>query len=368
MEFGWTEAQRALHERMRALGEEVSRAAPGDRLSRLAGAGVLGLPLPRERGGQGFDLVSTAYAYEALGATLDDAGVLLAAGAHLFGCVLPLDRVGTAAQRAAWFPALAEGRALATIAATERGAGSDVASIETVAEPHAGGYRVSGEKCFVTNADRADLLLTLAREGAGPGITALLVPARARGVSIGAPLPTAGLAGARLAEVRFDGVEVDAGAVLGKPGGGRTVFQIAMTFERALILAFRVGAMSKAVDDAVRFARARTLGGAPIARHQAVSHRVARMKLRLETSRLVLYRTAWQLDRGERGQADAALTKWHVGESALATALDAFHLRGGAGFLEPAGLTAAVDDTLGATVHSGTADVLATIVARWLGL
>ncbi len=368
MDFDWSEAQRALHERMRALGEEVSRLPPEGRFARLAAEGALGLPIPADRGGGGFDLCGTAYAYEALGATLDDAGVLLAAGAHLFGVVLPLDKVGTPAQRAEWVPRLASGRAIATIAATERRAGSDVASIETTVVRCASGLRVRGSKCYVTNADRSDLFLTLASDAGGQGVTALLIPKTARGITIGAPLPTAGLAGARLAEVTFDGVEVGEDAVLGRIGGGRTIFQIAMTYERALILAFRLGAMARSLDLAVRFARERRIGGEPIARHQAVSHRIARMKLRLETSRLLLYRTAWQLDRGDRGQVEAALTKWQVAEAGLASAIDAFHLRGGAGFLEPAGLTGAIDDTLGGTVHSGTQDVLASIVARWLGL
>lgn len=368
MDFAWSDSQRGLYDRMRALGGEVSRLPAGERFARLAAEGVLGLPIATERGGRGFDLCSTAYAYEGLGATLDDAGVMLAAGAHLFGVVLPFERIATPEQRAQWLAAMASGRAIATIAATESGAGSDVASVETVAEPCAQGFRLTGSKCYVTNADRSDLFLTLARDGGGRGVTALLVPARAAGVTVGKPLPTAGLEGAHLAEVVFDSVEVGADAVLGKVGGGRAVFQIAMTYERALILAFRLGAMERALDEAIRFARERRIGGEPIARHQAVSHRIARMKLRLETSRLLLYRTAWQLDQGARGQVEAALTKWQVADAALASALDAFHLRGGAGFLEPAGLAAAIDDALGATIHSGTQDVLASIVARWLGL
>lgn len=368
MDFEWNPSQRALHARMRALGEEVSRLPADARLGRLASEGVLGLPIAADRGGGGFDLCGTAYAYEALGATLDDGGLLLAAGAHLFGVVLPLEKVGTPAQREAWIPRLASGAAIATIAATEKRAGSDVASIETTLERRGDRLFVRGEKCYVTNADRSDLFLVLAADTGGAGVTALLVPRTAPGITVGAPLPTTGLAGARLAEVRFDDVEVGEDAVVGRVGGGRTIFQIAMTYERALVLAFRVGAMARALDESVRFARERRVGGEPIARHEAVSHRVARMKLRLETSRLLLYKTAWQLDRGDRGQVEAALTKWQIADAALETALDAFRLRGGAAFLEPAGLGAQVDDTLGATIHSGTQDVLAGIVARWLGL
>jgi len=156
--------------------------------------------------------------------------------------------------------------------------------------------------------------------------------------------------------------------VLGRPGAGLAVFQIAMTCERALILAFRVGAMERALEEAVRFCRERFLGDTPLTRHEAVTHKLARLKMRIETSRLLIYRAAWALDQGERGQAEAALAKWHVAESALASALDDAHLRGGLGFLEDSGLPGAIDDALGGTIHSGTSDVLATFVARFLGV
>ncbi|WP_437731967.1 acyl-CoA dehydrogenase family protein [Sorangium sp. So ce1335] len=392
MDFGWTPAQRAVYDRMRALGAEADAAAPDDRMRVLARGGALGLPIARELGGEGLDLVTTALAYEGLGATLRDGGVLLAAGAHLFGVALLLARVGTPAQQRAWLPRMATGDCMATVAATEAGAGSDVASVEARADRTAAGYSLTGEKRYVTWADRADVYFAVARDGGGDagkaparGLTALLVPRASAGepgaaragagtaasaarVRVGAPLATAGLRGARLAPVSFCGCEVGPDALLGRAGAGLAVFQIAMTYERALILAFRLGAMERALGEAVRFVREREIGGQAIARHQAVAHRVAQMKLRLETSRLLVYRAAWELDRGQRGQAEAALAKWHVADSAVLFALDDLRLRGGAGYLEESGLPSAVDDALGGSIHSGTSDVLATVVARWLGL
>lgn len=367
MEFGWTAAQRAVHDRMRALGAEAEAAAPDDRLAVLARGGALGLAIDAEHGGGGLDLVTTALAYEGLGASLRDGGVLLAAGAHLFGVALTVARVGSAEQRRAWLPRLAAGEVIATVAATEAGAGSDVAAVEAVAAPAPAGFVLSGEKRYVTWADRAGLYLALARDGGGErGLTTLLVP-RGPGVEPGVLLPAAGLRGARLAPVRFRGCALGPEALLGRAGAGLAVFQVAMTFERALVLAFRLGALERDLDEAVRFARARRPGGQPLAQHQAVGHRLARMKQRLEASRLLVYRAAWELDQGRRAQAEAALAKWHVAEAALASALDALALRGGAGFLEDSGLPAALDDAVGGTIHSGTPDVLATIVARWLG-
>jgi alkylation response protein AidB-like acyl-CoA dehydrogenase len=172
-----------------------------------------------------------------------------------------------------------------------------------------------------------------------------------------------GLRSARLAPVAYD---TEADGVLGRAGAGMAVFQTAMSFERALVLAFRLGAMARGLDEAIAFARTRRLGDAPIAHHQAVSHRIARMKLRLESARLLVYRAAWLLDRGERdAHGEAALAKWHLADAAVESALDAIRLRGGAGYQTEAGLAVELDDAVGGTIHSGTADVLADIVARW---
>lgn len=368
MEFGWSAAQEEVHQAMRALGATAAAAPPDARLAELAKGGALGLSLPRELGGGGLDCCTSAYAFEGLGRALPDGGVLLAAGAHLFGVAAMIDKVGTPEQRRALLPDLATGARLATVAATELDAGSDIAAIAAVAERRGDGFRVSGAKRYVTMADRADLYFTVARDGvAGRGLTALLLP-RSSAIVPGALLATAGLRGARLGPITIEGAEVGPEMVLGRPGAGLAVFQIAMAFERALVLAFRLGAMARALDEAVAFARARTVGGTPIAKHQAVAHRVARMRLRLETSRLMTYRAAWELDRGARGQLEAALAKWHVASSAVESALDGLRLRGGAGYLEESGLPGALDDAIGGTIHSGTEDVLAEIVARWLGL
>lgn len=369
MDFSFGAEERALYLRMRELGEEVSRLPSEQRLAALARAGVLGLALPAEVGGGGQTLVSTAHAFEGLGYSLNDGGVLLSAGAHLFGVALLLLKIGTEEQRKEWLPKLARGEVLATVAATEASSGSDIGSMEAVAERAGDTFRLSGRKRYVTLAHEAGVYLVLARDGReGRGLTALLVPRQTSGMVVGPKYKTAGLMGAGLSEVSFERCELEAGALLGKAGAGFSVFQMAMTYERALILAFRLGAMERVLEGCIRFARTRELGGTAIAKHQAVSQRIARMKLRLETSRLLVYRSAWMLDQNERGQAEAALAKWHLSESALESAVDAVKIRGGEGFLEESGLDTGVDDALGGWIHSGTGDVLANIVAKWLGL
>lgn len=375
MDFAWNDAQKDLFSRMAALGQRADAAPAGERIAVLAEGGALGLSIPAEHGGGGLDLVSTAGAYEALGATLRDGGALLAAGAHLFGVAMMIVRAGSPEQKRQWLPRLASGEVIATVAATEEESGSDIGAARAVVERAEAGLALTGRKRYVTAAARAGLYFVVARDGAGGrGLTALLVPGGAPGVEVGEPLAVMGLRGAELAPVSFERTAVGDDAVVGRPGAGLAVFQIAMTFERALILAFRLGAMDAELRSSVAFARGRRLGDAPIARHQAVSHRLARMKLRLETARLLTYRAAWALDQGtssadrSRAHGDAALAKWHVAESATAFVLDALKLRGGAGFLEGSGLMEHLDDTIGGGIHSGTEDVLAGIVSAWMGV
>jgi len=367
MDFSWSPQERELATRMCDLGAGVQTAEPDERLSLLAQEGVLGLPLASEHGGGGHPLTTTALAYESLGTTMDDGGVLLAAGAHLFGVALTIQRCGSEAQRSAWLPQLASGALIATVAATEDEAGSDVAQVAAVLHERAGGYALSGHKHFVTYADRAGLFLVVARVGDARGLTVVLVSGAADGIRVGDRWDTMGLAGARLAPVHFDDCAVSHDAALGKPGAGMAVFQIAMTYERALVLAFRLGSMQRQLDEVVRFARQRRVGGTPIVEHQAVAHRLARMKLRLESSRLAVYRAASLLDQGKRASAEAALAKWQLSEAAVDNTLDAFKTRGGRGFLSSERMDRELADTLGGTVHSGTADVLANVVAAWLG-
>ncbi|MBK8252069.1 MAG: acyl-CoA/acyl-ACP dehydrogenase [Polyangiaceae bacterium] len=369
MHFGFTQAERELFERMKALGARVEKAPHQDRLEMLAQAGVLGLSIPEEYGGGGFRLVATAGAYEALGTSLFDGGVLLAAGAHLFGVAMMIAKLGTVEQKTLLLPDLANGKVIATVAATEEESGSDVSGARAAAETTDNGFVITGNKRYVTAAARARLFFTIARNGqSGRGLSAFVVPRNANGITVGEPLRVMGLHNAELAPVSFYETRVDKSALIGKAGAGIAAFQVAMTYERALILAFRLGAMAEELKRSIHFVRTRRLGDTPIAKHQAVAHRVARMKMTLETSRLMTYRAAWALDQGQRAQEEAALAKWHVAESATAFMLDAIKLRGGKAFLEEGGLVQTLNDTVGGSFHSGTEEVLANIVAAWLGL
>lgn len=171
-----------------------------------------------------------------------------------------------------------------------------------------------------------------------------------------------------MSELFLDECEVPHGQLLGSPGAGMTIFNSSMRLERGCILASCVGTMERQLERSVAYAKERRQYGQPIASFQAVSHRIVDMKLRLETSRLLLYRLGWLIDEGEAPTLDAALTKLYVGESFLRSSLDALQIHGGYGYMTEYELERDVRDAVGSRIYSGTSDIQRNIVARSLGL
>jgi alkylation response protein AidB-like acyl-CoA dehydrogenase len=375
MDFAWNDTQRRRYER--AL--SAARAAfppeepPGfsrERWRRLAKLGLMGASVPRPYG-EGLGALDTARLFEAAGKGCGDTGLVFAAAAHLFACAMPIAGFGAPALRERLLGGLATGELIAGNAMTEAEAGSDVGDLRTTARPVDGGYVLDGVKSFVSNGPVADVYVTYAvtdPDAGHWGITAFAVDARTPGVTAGPAFDKAGLTGCRASTVTFDGCFVPAGAVLGEPGQGSAIFQHSMGWERACLFALYLGVQDRLVERCVAHARERRQFGRPIGRFQSVSNRIADMKLRLEASRLLLYRACWAMDAGEPAVLPAALSKLATSEAVLASAADAVRVFGGRGYLAGDGLAEAVDDALGGVIFSGTSDIQRRLVAMELGL
>jgi alkylation response protein AidB-like acyl-CoA dehydrogenase len=146
------------------------------------------------------------------------------------------------------------------------------------------------------------------------------------------------------------------------------IFNVAMQWERSCILASTVGAMQRQLERCITYARERRQSGKPIGKFQAVSHRIADMKVRLETARLLIYRLAWLLERGAARPHDAALAKLYLSECYLQSSLDALQVHGGYGYMAEYELEREVRDAVGTRIHSGTSDIQRNIIAGSLGL
>jgi alkylation response protein AidB-like acyl-CoA dehydrogenase len=284
---------------------------------------------------------------------------------------VPLAECGTDAQKQRYLPRLCSGEWIAGNAMTEAGAGSDAFSVATTAVRDGDDYVVSGTKSFVTNGTVADLFLVYGatRDGAGPlGITAFLVERAAAGVRVGEAFEKLGLGRSPICTIYLEACRVPTSQLLGRPDRGASVFQRSMTWERACLFAAYVGRGERLLDATIEHVRSRQQFGASLAKNQAVSHRVVDMKLRLEASRLLLYRACWKLANGDASAADIALSKLAVSEAAVASSLDAVRLHGGAGYLEDGGIAAYLRDAVPATIFSGTSEIQKELVAAALGL
>ncbi|MEU4425282.1 acyl-CoA dehydrogenase family protein [Actinoplanes sp. NPDC024001] len=377
MEFGWTPEQRARYDdaltaaRRRFAPESGTPGlAPGDWRA-LGELGLLGASVEPKYGGGGHGALDTALIFEAFGRGCADTGLVFAAAAHLFACAMPIAEFGSVTLRERLLPDMCAGRTVAANAMTEPQAGSDVATLATTATRVDGGYLLDGTKSFVSNGPAADVFVTYATTDPGAGhfaVTAFAVERHADGVRAGEPFGKLGMASCPASEVTFTGCFVPDDNVLGERGQGSVVFQQSMLWERTCLFALYVGLQERLIEQAVEQVTRRRQFGRPLAEFQSVSNRIVEMKLRLESSRLLLYRACWLIDRDEPDTLASALSKLAVSEAALAGAVDAVQLLGGRGYLTGSGAEAALRDAVGGTIFSGASDIQRQIIARELGL
>ena len=331
-----------------------------------------GLPVDEEHGGAGLDALDTAIALEALGYGCEDGGLVFAVCAHLLACVVPIWKHGSEEQKRRWLPALCDGSTIAVNGMTEPDSGSDAfGGMATRAERAGDGWILNGAKTFSSNGPVADLALVYAvtdRDKGFGGITAFVVEKDAGGFRAGQKFEKMGLRSCPIGELVLEDVRVGDDAVLGGVGAGATVFSQSMDWERACLGATHVGTMQRLLEGAVAHARTRRSGGQPIGKHQAVSHKIADMKVRLEASRLLTYQAAWRLERTRAAAIDASIAKLHVSDSLVESAHDAVQILGGYGFLVEQGLERTLRDSVASTIYSGTNEMQRNIIARWLGL
>jgi alkylation response protein AidB-like acyl-CoA dehydrogenase len=283
----------------------------------------------------------------------------------------PLATLGSPVQKQRYLARLITGEIIGAHGMTEPQSGSDAYSIRTTAEKASGGYILNGSKTLITNAPVADLAIVFAT--ANPqrgmwGLTAFLVERGAPGFELGPPIEKMGLNGAAMGEMRLENCFVPEENRLGGEGAGARVFESSMEWERSCILACQVGAMERQLEECVQRARERRQFGQPIGNFQSVSHRIADMKVRLETARLLLYQTAWRKHKGLSAIMEAAIAKLYLSEAFTASGLDAIRTFGGEGYLTGFGVERDLRDAIGGLLYSGTSDIQRNIIAHRLGL
>ena len=279
----------------------------------------------------------------------------------------PVLQSGSREQRDRWLPEVVAGRAVAAFALSEPGAGSDAAALALAAEPDGDGWRLSGEKCWISNAPEADFATVFARTGEAPGargVTAFLVPADRPGLG-GEHLDM--LSPHPIGTLRFDGVPVTPADVLGNPGEGFRVAMRTLDLFRPSVGAFAVGMAQAALDATVAHAGVRQAFGGPLKDLQAVGHQLAEMATRTEAARLLVYAAAEAYDSGSPGVArSSAMAKLLATETAQYVVDAAVQLHGAAALVRGHLLEHLYREVRAPRIYEGATEVQRTIIAKEL--
>ncbi len=342
-----------------------------DDWTRCGTFGVLGAHVPTKYGGQGMDAVSTVLLLEALGYGCRDNGLSLALGGHIWNVVEPLVASGSEEQKERFLPRLCSGEAIAVNGVSEEESGSDAFSLRTSARKVDGGYLLTGRKSYVGMAPIADVALVLANSdpAAGKwGVSAFLVERGTAGFTQSIPREKAGTRTNPIGDLIFEDCFVPVANRLGGEGAGVSLFSRAVNWERAFILAGHVGAMQALFELCVTYATERQQFGTSIGSFQSVSNRIADMRLRLETSRLLMYQAASMKDRGLDATLECSMAKLHISEMLLESATDAVRIHGARGYLAEFEVERDLRDMLGAVIYAGTSDIQRKLIAGLVGL
>ncbi|MFF0215649.1 acyl-CoA dehydrogenase family protein [Streptomyces vinaceus] len=341
--------------------ESVDRAI----VKKLGDLGFLGLTVPEEYGGSGGDHLAYVLVTEELGR--GDSAVRGIVSVSLGLVAKTVAAWGTEEQKREWLPRLCSGEALGCFGLTEPGTGSDAGSLTTRAVREGDAYVVSGSKMFITNGTWADVVLLFARTNEEPGhrgISAFLVPTDTPGLTRREVHGKLGLRGQATAELALDGVEVPASAMLGPEGKGFSVAMSALAKGRMSVAAGCVGIAQAALDAAVSYAAQREQFGKPIAHHQLVQELIADISVDVDAARLLTWRVADLVDRGQPFATESSTAKLFASEAAVRAASNALQVHGGYGYIDeyPAGKL--LRDARVMTLYEGTSQIQKLLIGR----
>ncbi len=303
----------------------------------------------------------------AIGQGCSDNGLTMGLNSHVWTVQQPLVRFGSDNQIAKYLPTFLSGKSIGCFALTEENAGSDALNLSSTAVKKDNGYEINGAKTLIGMAPVCDIALVFAStapEQGSWGISAFLLEAGDEGFFRDEPQSKLGLKTLPMGPLRFEKCWIPEDRRLGPEGAGAQIFQATLDWERAFILAPHVGAMARQLEECVQYCREREVFGQPISNYQSVSNRLADMRVRLETCRLMLDKAAQMFDNEEHLTQYAAMTNLQISEAFLQSSIEAFRNFGGVGYLDTSTAGSDVADSLGGVIYSGTSDVLRGVISR----
>ena len=346
---------------------EDARWFPDEVFARCAELGYLGLKFPAEYGGDG-DPVADAVFVEEL-ARCGSGGLAAGIGAHAGIALPPIWKFGTEEQKQRYLVPGIRGELIAALAITEPDAGSDVASIRTLARKVDGGYVVNGSKTFITGGVRAGIIVTAVKTTAAGGHHGLsfLIVERGEGVESSA-LEKLGWHASDTAQISFDDVFVPEQNLLGEEHAGFYLIMANFQWERLLMALGAVGGMQAAFERTLRFALERHAFGRPIGKHQAIRHRLAEIALTIEAGRDVTYSALRRYVSGEDAVREVTIAKLATQRAAFEVMDACLQIHGGAGYMAEYEIERAARDARLGPIGGGTDEIMKEILGRSMGL
>jgi len=380
MDFSFTPEQETLRGHLQALLGEVCPPEYAERCDRearppreayeaLAGHGWFGLILPAEYGGAGASAIELAILLEEAGRHFEELGMWVFRTLTYGGYAVMAH--GTREQQERLLPRVARGELSFCFGLSEPQAGSDAAALTTRALAADGGYVINGQKVFTSGMDLSDycLLVTRTADGARKqeGITNFLVDTKLPGIEV-RRIATLGQRAIGTTQVFYTDVKVPASAVLGAVDRGWEAVDAYLWYERLCLSAARTGAAAAAFEYALAYAKSRRQFGRAIGEFQAVSHKLADMKMMLDISRMLVYRYAWLMSQGKATRHDAAVVKLYTSETYKSVSDLGLQILGGYGYCMEYPMQRFFRDSRLATIGAGTSEIQRNIIARGLGL
>ena len=377
MDFDLTQEQREFQQAVRTFAEDVvaPRAEEADRTETLpldvvramGELGLFGLPFPETYGGLDGDFVTFCLCLEELARVDSSVAITLEAAVGLGAN--PIFRFGTEEQKQEWLVPMCRGQVLGAYALTEAGGGSDASALRTTARLEGGEWVVNGSKAFITNSGTPlSKLCTVAAQTGEGEISAILVPTDSPGFTLGGSYRKVGWRASDTHELGFSDCRVPEANLLGERGRGYAEFLEVLDDGRIAIAALATGLARGCLEESLAYAKEREAFGRPIGAFEAIQFKIADMRVKVESARLLYLRAAWLKDRRRPYKAEASIAKLFASEIAVECARDAVQVHGAYGFTEEFPVGRFYRDAKVLEIGEGTSEIQRLLIARDLGL
>lgn len=376
MDFDLTSDQKMLQTEVRKFAEaelgpvapdiDKSGEFPWDNLKKMAELGLLGIIIPEEYGGAGFDFVSLAIAIEEISRVCATTGVIVAVNNSLAG--YPIMQFGNDAQKKKYLPLLASGKKIGAFGLTEPNAGSDVAAMEATARLDGDHYILNGTKRFITNAGEAGVFIVFAyanKELKHKGISVFIVERDTPGFSLGKHEDLMGIRATANCELIFEDAKIPKENLLGEENGGFKICMNTLDVSRIDIGAQAVGIAQGALDEAITYSKERKAFGQPICNFEMIQSMLAEMATQIQAARLLVYYAGYCKDKGmQRFSRESAMSKYYAAMIAVDVARMALQIHGGYGYTKDYPIERLYRDAKILELYEGTSEIQKIVIAR----